>query len=196
MRRPSVDLRVLIGAGALALMTCAAAAPASAPPAVKVGSGGALGAKIVVDGAGRTLYRFTLDRKTSVRCTGSCARTWPPVIVSRGTTPAAGKGILRARLGTIARPDGRLQLTYAGFPVYRFAQDRKAGDTKGQALGGTWFAVAPTGRLVKQAPVGSDPGGTTPTPTTPDPTEPEPYGYEGGRTADHAVARLSRSRTR
>ena len=84
---------------------------------------------------------------------------------------------MRTRLGTLTRPDGRLQLTYAGLPLYRFAQDRKAGDVKGQGSGGTWFAVAASGRLVKAVPPVGSGGVTTPTPTTPDPTEPPPYGY-------------------
>ena len=176
MRRRAIFVRAWMGVGAVLLMW-AAATTAATRPTVKVGPSEALGTNVIVDSAGRTLYRFTLDRPKSVRCTGACAKSWPPVIVRRGTKPVAGKGILRTRLGTLTRPDGRLQLTYAGLPLYRFAQDRKAGDVKGQGLGGTWFAVAASGRLVKAVPPAGSGGVTTPTPTTPDPTEPPPYGY-------------------
>ena len=144
---------------------------AATGPTVKAASSEPLTTKILVDGAGRTLYRFTLDRGRSVKCIGPCTRTWPAVIVPRGTKPVAGKGVTAARLGTVARADGRLQLTYYGLPLYRYAGDKRAGDVTGQGVGGTWFAVAPSGRLVKTKP--SAPGDpTTPTPAPPAPTDP------------------------
>ncbi len=159
------------------MLVGAAAASAANAPTVNAVSSDALGAKIVVDGAGRTLYRFTLDSRTAIRCSDACAKTWPPVIIRRGAKPVAGNGIVQGRLGTLKRPDGRFQLTLAGFPVYRFAHDRKAGDVKGQGLGRTWFVVSASGRLVKALPAATDSGGApTPSPTTPDPTAP-PYGY-------------------
>ncbi len=160
----------------LVVLVWASAASAATAPTVNAASSDALGARIIVDGAGRTLYRFTLDSRKSIRCSGACARTWPPVIVRRAAKLVAGNGLVQARLGTLKRPDGRLQLTWAGFPVYRFALDRRAGDVKGHGLGGTWFAVAASGRLVKALPAADSGGATTPSPTTPDPTAP-PYGY-------------------
>lgn len=176
MRRRTISLRAALGVGATVLLMGGAAVSAATPPTVKVVTSEALGAKVIVDSAGRTLYRFTPDRPKSIRCTGTCARAWPPVIVRRGTTPAAGKGILQARLGTVTRSDGRLQLTYAGLPLYRFVQDRKAGDVKGQGVGGTWFAVAPSGRLVRALPAAGSGGAPTPPPAS-DPTDPPGYGY-------------------
>ena len=49
-------------------------------------------------------------------------------------------------LGTTKRSDGKLQVTYAGHPLYFFAEDTQAGQTKGQALnffGAPWYVVAP-----------------------------------------------------
>jgi predicted lipoprotein with Yx(FWY)xxD motif len=173
-------VRALIGAALLILLLGSATTSAASGPTAKTASSDALGAKVIVDGAGRTLYRFTLDRGKSIKCTGTCARVWPPVIVPRGTKPVAGKGVAPARLGTVARADGRLQLTYYGLPLYRYAQDKRAGDVTGQGLGGNWFAVGPSGRLVKAVPaaVAPAPGdSTTPTPTTPTPADPPSYGY-------------------
>ncbi|HEX5224861.1 MAG TPA: hypothetical protein VFW29_07010, partial [Solirubrobacteraceae bacterium] len=47
-------------------------------------------------------------------------------------------------LGTVKRPDGTTQVTYAGTPLYTFVQDQHAGETKGQGVRdvGTWTAVA------------------------------------------------------
>jgi hypothetical protein len=42
-------------------------------------------------------------------------------------------------------------VTYKGHPLYRFAEDKKAGNTNGQgvnAFGGSWFAVSPAGTQV------------------------------------------------
>jgi hypothetical protein len=43
------------------------------------------------------------------------------------------------------------QLTYSGHPLYTFVNDKKAGDTTGEAIngfGGSWFAVSPAGAKV------------------------------------------------
>jgi len=171
-------VRAWIGAALLILLLGSATASAATGPTVKTASSDVLGTKVVVDGAGRTLYRFTLDRGKTIKCAGACAKAWPPVIVPRGTKPVAGKGIAPVRLATVSRADGRLQLTYYGLPLYRYVQDKRAGDVKGQGLGGNWYAVGPAGRLVKAVPAPSAPGDpTTPTPTTPTPTDPPSYGY-------------------
>ncbi len=101
--------------------------------------------KVVTDSAGMTLYRFDKDTasppKTS--CEGECAKTWP--VVSAGGASAA-PGIDAALIGEVTRPDGSKQLTIGGWPMYRYAKDTKAGDAKGQGVGGTWFASAPDGK--------------------------------------------------
>ncbi|WP_305788795.1 hypothetical protein [Symbioplanes lichenis] len=101
---------------------------------------------VLVNGAGLTLYRFDQDSADPPRatCDGECATTWPPV-----TVEADGKifiaGVAEDKVGVVKREDGRLQVTVGGWPVYRFAQDTEAGDTKGQGVKGTWFGVTPTG---------------------------------------------------
>ena len=57
-------------------------------------------------------------------CTRACTHTWPPLTVaSRRTKLRAGPGV-HGRLGVFRRPDGRLQVTLRGFPLYRFSGDR------------------------------------------------------------------------
>ena len=57
-----------------------------------------------------------------VACRGICAAVpWPPVLTSM--RPEAGPGIDQQDLGTIARRDGSLQVTYKGKPLYLFYQD-------------------------------------------------------------------------
>ena len=57
--------------------------------------------------------------------------------------PTAGEGLSADQLGTIARDDGSLQVTYNGTPLYYFAFDNMPGDANGQGSGDVWFAVSP-----------------------------------------------------
>jgi predicted lipoprotein with Yx(FWY)xxD motif len=111
---------------------------------LKVASVDGLG-PVLTDGQGYTLYRFDKDTNNPAKsnCTDTCAAKWPPV-VSTGGAPQL-TGVDPGLVGTVARPDGSQQVTVGGWPVYRFAQDTKAGDAKGQGVAGTWAAVTPTG---------------------------------------------------
>ena len=116
---------------------------------VRLRSNAKLHATLLVDQGGMTLYHFTRERTRRLLCVGGCASVWPPLLVSQGLRPLAGLGINPLKLGTIRRPDGKLQVTYAGFALYRFSGDAKPGDTKGQGFGKVWFAVRPSGLLVR-----------------------------------------------
>jgi predicted lipoprotein with Yx(FWY)xxD motif len=113
--------------------------------------------KVLTDSSGRTLYRFDKDsfEPPKTTCEGECATTWPPVPASGAT---AAEGVDQALLGEVSRPDGTKQLTVAGWPMYYFAKDTKAGDIKGQGLKGSWFASAPNGK--KASTKGGGAGGT------------------------------------
>ena len=54
-------------------------------------------------------------------CRLLCAQYWPPVLTSG--RPEAGSGVDQHALGTIKRPDGSLQVTYRGRPLYLFDDD-------------------------------------------------------------------------
>ncbi|WP_433337234.1 hypothetical protein [Spirillospora sp. CA-294931] len=110
---------------------------------VRVADNGQLGA-IVVDNAGRTLYRYDRDvpRPPSVRCLAGCIQLWPPVRWKPGLKVT---GVRRALVGRVARPDGTSQLTIAGWPMYRYARDTAPGDVRGQSASGSWFATTPRG---------------------------------------------------
>jgi predicted lipoprotein with Yx(FWY)xxD motif len=64
------------------------------------------------------VYAYSADGGGSSACTGACAIAWPPVLTSG--TPGV-QGVLRSRVGTIARSDGTRQITYEGRPLYLFA---------------------------------------------------------------------------
>ncbi len=100
----------------------------------------------VTDAGGRSLYRFDKDtaNPSHSNCTGACATTWPPLLVHSGQSLYVD-GINPQLTGFVELPDGSCQITIGGWPVYYFAKDAKPGDLNGQGVGGTWFAVNPTG---------------------------------------------------
>ena len=111
----------------------------------------ALDATILVDQTGMAVYHLTSEKGRKLVCKGACVKFWPPLVLKRGAKPAAGKGAVKAKLGTIRRPDGRLQVTYAGLPLYRFAGDLKRGDVNGQGVQKSWFVVTPSGRILTRS---------------------------------------------
>lgn len=119
---------------------------------------------VLVGANGKTLYRYTLDKKGVNNCTAVaiCAKYWSRLLVKGTAKPTAGTGVKASLLGTIKQPKGLRQVTYAGFPLYFFAGDAKAGDVKGQGFEKTWYVVNAKGAFVKHAVAGS----TTPAPTT------------------------------
>ncbi|MGV9264235.1 hypothetical protein ACWDRR_06170 [Kitasatospora sp. NPDC003701] len=100
---------------------------------------------IVVDGLNYTLYRFDKDtaQPSASNCNDACAVKWPPVPVSQQATV---KGVDAKLVGSVTRADGTKQLTLNGWPLYRFADDKAPGETKGQGVGGTWFISTPEGK--------------------------------------------------
>lgn len=151
-------MRALTAAGVLVLTSACAggttvAAPSSESPEAR---GAATGTTIVARSSrfGRMLwgpkrqaiYIFQRDGRNRLNCYGACAKAWPPVL-TRGN-PVAGPGIRRSLLGTTRRRGGRLQVTYAGKPLYSYAHEGP-----GQVLchnvdlnGGLWWVVGPDGK--------------------------------------------------
>jgi predicted lipoprotein with Yx(FWY)xxD motif len=103
---------------------------------------------VVVDGQGYTLYRFDKDsaKPPTSNCAGECAQKWPPVLATPGA-PLTVEGVEQEAVGTINRPDGTIQLTLGGWPVYRYSGDPQPGATSGQGVdNGVWAAVTPEGQ--------------------------------------------------
>jgi predicted lipoprotein with Yx(FWY)xxD motif len=126
----------------------AAETPSSGPVAtISVGTAANVG-QVLVDSKGMTLYYFQKDQKGSgkSKCSGACASAWPPL--TTGGAAKAMSGVQASMLGTIKRSDGTTQVTYAGWPLYTFVEDKKPGEDNGtdsKAFGASWYPLHPNG---------------------------------------------------
>ena len=74
---------------------------------------------------GQALYYWQVEKVAGgkIRCTGGCAKLWPPLIVrSAALVPRHVAGITGV-FGTIRRPDGRLQVTHNRLAVYTYVHE-------------------------------------------------------------------------
>ncbi|CAM4248888.1 SCO0930 family lipoprotein [Nocardiopsis rhodophaea] len=110
--------------------------------------------EIIVDGEGRTLYRFDKDTADppATNCDAACEEKWPRLM--------AGKDVLLdgqkvkwdgsdSEIGLLEFPDGSCQVTLGGWPLYYYAEDEKAGDVEGEGVGDVWWTVSPSGKRAK-----------------------------------------------
>lgn len=94
--------------------------------------------EILTTKKGRTLYSLSAEGGKTFICTAGCLSTWHPLTVPKGIRP-----IGPVKLGVVTRPEGGVQVTYNGRPLYTFSGDSAPGDTNGQGFKdvGTWGAV-------------------------------------------------------
>jgi predicted lipoprotein with Yx(FWY)xxD motif len=112
-----------------------------------------LGAIMLTGGGFKTapVYTFSKDRSHKVACVGACEVAWPPVLTE--SRPAATKSVHLSKIGSIKRPNGTYQVTYAGRPLYLDANESVvlkngqgiiAGSGEGAILdGGVFKLVSP-----------------------------------------------------
>jgi predicted lipoprotein with Yx(FWY)xxD motif len=168
MRRQAIrwalPLVLLVSAGVGAAL--AATASHSSTGTVSTAKSAKYGT-ILVAKNGRTLYRYTLDTKGVNKCTSNpgCKPYWPQLLVKAGVKPTVGGAASAALVGTIKAKTGWRQVTYAGYPLYMYVGDSKAGQLKGQNFQSEWYVVNTKGAFVKHAVAGGggNGGGTTTT---------------------------------
>lgn len=151
MRLQPLKTRLVAATALTVLVAVVGLAGAAAAVTMKSSTNSALGSTIVVSATGRTLYHDSAEKKNTVKCLGTCAKQWRPLLISAGAKPVAGTGVTASKVGVVKRPDGKVQVTYAGLPLYLFAGDSKAGDVNGQGLAGLWHAIAPSGIVITKA---------------------------------------------
>jgi len=118
---------------------------------------------ILIDSQGMTLYHLSGEQNGKFICTSmACVGIWHPLIASSTGTPSGEV----SSLGTVKRPDGTVQVTYKGTPLYTFTGDQHAGETKGQGIKdvGTWSAVTTSSNSTPATSTSSTPA--TPAPST------------------------------
>jgi predicted lipoprotein with Yx(FWY)xxD motif len=106
---------------------------------VSTAKNSSIGATVLVNLQGRTLYSLSVERKGKFICTDkTCLSFWHPLVVKAGVTPTGAKS-----LATVRRPDGRRQVTYRGGPLYTFSGDQRRSDAKGEGFKdvGVWHAA-------------------------------------------------------
>jgi predicted lipoprotein with Yx(FWY)xxD motif len=181
----------------LAVPAGPAGATASKAKTVKVSTAKVAGVGTVLTTAsGLTLYRFTEDMPGTSKCSGACAKIWPPLLAAKGAHVSGPHGVKGFSL--VKLTNGHWQVAFHKLPLYTFEGDKKKGQAHGQNVGKVWFAVlksgipasnaAPTAATTPTAPTAVMPGtsstpapAVTPTtrapappPTTTPPTQPKP----------------------
>ena len=156
--------RIAVSAGALAIAALASAAllaslvgAASAQPMAVAAGGKAATIKLGHTSVGKileakngfTLYAFTADKRNKDNCVkrNGCTGLWP-LFTTHGK-PKGINGVNSSKLGTI-KVNGKSQVTYAGHPLYEYAEDSSPGSTfyvGVSQFGGKWKAVQASGNL-------------------------------------------------
>jgi predicted lipoprotein with Yx(FWY)xxD motif len=128
---------VIVIAAAVTLAACggsgggdATAMSSAGTNAVSVKSVGGAGT-VLVDSAGQALYASDQESAAhKVLCTGACNSFWEPLTASGNVNSSSS---VPGKLGVVKRPDGAMQITYNGDPVYSFTQDQ-AGEVTGDGF--------------------------------------------------------------
>ena len=101
--------------------------------------------QMLFDSKKQAIYIFENDSKGETVCYGECAEAWPPVL-TKGK-PQASNGVKSSLLGTVKRRDGKLQVTYAGKPLYFYSHEGP-GEVRCHNVdlnGGFWWVIGPDG---------------------------------------------------
>jgi len=114
--------------GVLCLHAPIVVAQTQAPPAAD-------GQQRLVGSGGMTLYTYDPDgNRGRSQCDGACAALWPPYLAAAGAKVEDGFGL-------VTRSDHRLQWSYRGRPLYRYAGDTAPGTTQGDGVNGNWHVA-------------------------------------------------------
>ena len=113
-------IMLLTGLAALLLVMSAGAAATRAPAIRYVDD---RFGPILATPAKRALYYWNAEKDFTIRCKGSCAKLWPPLVVRSKAAVPTHIPQIKATFGTIRRPDGRLQVTFNRRPVYTYVHE-------------------------------------------------------------------------
>lgn len=90
--------------------------------------------KILVTPHGMTLYVFDKDKDGKSACDAGCLKMWPAFHTEK-------QAMAEGDFSVVKGADGKDMWAYKGKPLYRYHEDKKAGDMKGNGKGGVWHVV-------------------------------------------------------
>lgn len=90
--------------------------------------------KILVTPKGMALYTFDKDMSGKSQCDAKCLKMWPAFHADKSAKAEGDFSVVKAA-------DGRDMWAYKGKPLYRYHEDTKAGEMKGDGKGGVWHVV-------------------------------------------------------
>jgi predicted lipoprotein with Yx(FWY)xxD motif len=96
----------------------------------------------LVNETGFSLYYFVNDApgNGTSTCSGDCSKAWPPFYVESIEVP---EGLSSSDFTIVSRADGDMQVTFKGWPLYLFSEDKAPGDINGQGKNNLWYVVNP-----------------------------------------------------
>jgi predicted lipoprotein with Yx(FWY)xxD motif len=80
---------------------------------------------VLANGHNQVFYYWDKEKNGQVKCTGSCAVQWPPVIVARSATVPVTIAGTTGRFSVVMRPDGLHQLAFNRRPLYTYVGDTR-----------------------------------------------------------------------
>jgi predicted lipoprotein with Yx(FWY)xxD motif len=179
---PVVAASSLLAACGSSSSTSSSPSPSASQPSsgavtavVKTASVSSIGASVLVDAQGLTLYHLSGEQNGKWICTSAaCVKAWHPLAAPASGAPSGSVG----SLASVKRPGGAMQVAFKGLPLYTFVGDAKPGEAKGQGIKdvGVWTAVTANGATA------SKPAAAAPAPTPAPAPAPAPsgggsYGY-------------------
>jgi predicted lipoprotein with Yx(FWY)xxD motif len=111
----------LLSLAAVVLATSALASSNATGPVVKWKT--AQFGSILATNGHLALYTWNQEKARAVKCTGACAKTWPPLTIPHGTMAPKHIAGVMGTFGEVMRPDGKTQVTYNGHALYTFHGD-------------------------------------------------------------------------
>ncbi|MSQ22942.1 MAG: hypothetical protein EXR58_00035 [Chloroflexi bacterium] len=122
--------------GALGLLFSSVALAQEMDPTMLMSGDTALGA-VLTDSAGMALYTWDRDDPKATTVATTPSATWPLLLTTGAPMVPAGM----TGVGMAPRLDGSMHVTYNGWPLYNYINDKAPGQTLGDGVGGTWHAV-------------------------------------------------------
>jgi predicted lipoprotein with Yx(FWY)xxD motif len=116
---------------------------------------------VLVNSSSHSLYVLSAEKGTTLKCTASCLKIWPPLLVTASTTKISLGGGVDGTIGFVAR-GAMKQVTFNSYPVYAYTGDNTAVESCGQGLssyGGTWSLTNAAATTPTATPVTTATGG-------------------------------------